>query len=214
MTRPVMPVWSDSLFRLGAFAAAAIAFGSLAGAMAWVRSPASDDVGEPIDQPVEFDHRHHVRDDGIECEYCHSDVRRSPVAGVPATSVCMGCHAQIWNESPLLAPVRESYATGIPIRWRRVNSVPDFVYFDHRVHVTRGVGCESCHGRVDLMARVRKVQILSMQFCLDCHRDPEPSLRPPERATEMGFSMPAREQAALARELAVDPPTYCSGCHR
>jgi hypothetical protein len=185
--------------------------------MAWVRSPLHTNGGKAIDQPVEFDHRHHVRDDGIDCKYCHYDVARAPSAGVPETALCMGCHAQIWSDSPLLEPVRESYFSGRPIEWRRVHDLPDFVFFNHAIHVNKGVGCESCHGRVDRMSRVYATETLQMQWCLDCHRNPEPHLRPPELVTTIDYT-PAEPQAALGarlrRELSVDPPTHCSACHR
>jgi hypothetical protein len=185
--------------------------------MGWVRSPLHTRVGEAIDQPVEFDHRHHVRDDAIDCKFCHYDVTRAPTAGVPETALCMGCHAQIWSDSPLLEPVRESYFSGRPIEWRRVHDLPDFVFFNHSIHVKKGVGCESCHGRVDQMSRVHAVASLHMGWCLDCHRNPEPHLRPPELVTAVDYR-PAEPQPALGarlrRQLDVNPPTNCSACHR
>ena len=167
----------------------------------WARTPYATGQGEPIVQPVKFDHRHHVRDDGIDCLYCHSDARRSPYAGIPATSVCMGCHTQIWTDSPELALVRESALTGTPITWQRVNNLPQHVFFDHSIHVSKGVGCESCHGRVDEMAMVHQDQPLSMGWCLDCHRDPAKHILP-------------RENASSARIAGLHPTTECSGCHR
>lgn len=185
--------------------------------MAWVRSPLHTDVGRSVVQPVEFDHRHHVRDDGIHCQYCHYDSERSPAAGMPDTATCMGCHAQVWKDSPMLEPVRRSYYRDEPIMWNRVHDLPDFVYFDHAIHVKQGVGCETCHGRVDLMAAVVKTETLQMGWCLECHRNPEAYLRPPERVAEMGYT-PARPQQVVGRQLRkrrnIDPPTDCSGCHR
>lgn len=200
--------------------------------MGWVRTPYALGLHEPVEQPVPFDHRHHVRDDAIDCRYCHWTADRAPEAGVPPSDLCMNCHSQILNDSPILEPVRESVEEDRPIRWRRVHRLPDFVYFDHGVHVTAGVGCESCHGRVDLMARVYQTEPLTMGWCLDCHREPEPHLRPPSEVTTMGYraSAAAGESRPPARaadgsgdasgetpEAAlrdVSPGTDCTTCHR
>lgn len=185
--------------------------------MLWMRTPYITDALNPITQPVNFDHRHHAVDDGINCVYCHNTVERSPYAGVPATAVCMGCHNQIWMNSPQLEPVRRSYLENRPIPWRRVNRVPDFVYFDHSIHVNKGVGCETCHGRVDQMARVYQAEPLTMGWCLNCHRHPEEYLRPLDEVTTMGWR-PDRPQSELGRELKklynVQALTYCTTCHR
>jgi len=185
--------------------------------IAWARTPYSTGKDEPEEQPVKFDHRHHVRDDGIDCLYCHGGAAASSYAGVPSTSLCMGCHAQIWTESPELAPVRESYFSGTPIRWRRVNRLPDFVFFNHQIHVHKGVGCVTCHGRVDTMGQVFAAQPLTMRFCLDCHRAPEKELRPLDRITDMDYR-PDRPQEelgrVLAKELGVRKITDCTACHR
>ena len=185
--------------------------------MLWMRTPYITGAMNPITQPVNFDHRHHAVDDGINCVYCHSTVERSPYAGVPATEVCMGCHNQIWANSPQLEPVRRSYLENRPIPWQRVNRVPDFVYFDHSIHVNKGVGCETCHGRVDQMARVYQAEPLTMGWCLNCHRHPEAYLRPVDEVTTMGWR-PDRPQSELRRELRklynVQSLTYCTTCHR
>ncbi len=216
--RALFPPWSDSLLRV---VLALVFFGGVIGTptllMAWVRSPLHTDVGSPVAQPIQFDHRHHVRDDGIDCQYCHYDSERSPSAGMPDTATCMGCHAQIWKDSPQLEPVRQSFYRKEPIVWRRVHDLPDFVYFNHSIHVKRGVGCETCHGRVDNMAVVAQAESLQMGWCLDCHRNPAKHLRPPDKVTEMGY-VPSRPQAVVGAEiqkkLHIDPPTYCTGCHR
>jgi Cytochrome c7 and related cytochrome c len=188
----------------------------LSAPMLFVRTQYGTQQGDPVVQPVDFDHRHHTRDDGIDCEYCHFQADRSRYAGVPPTELCMGCHAQVWNDSPLLAVVRQSYFDKTPIRWARVHQLPDFVRFDHSVHVNKGVGCESCHGRVDLMAAVYQVEPLTMEFCLDCHRDPVPHLRPREHVTDMDYR-PVPTQAVVGaeiqRSLHVSPRTDCSTCH-
>lgn len=136
------------------------------------RSPAGTKVFNPLDQPVPFSHRHHVTELGIDCRYCHSSVEDSAHASVPATEVCMSCHSQIWTNSPMLAPVRDSYESNKPLRWNKVNAVPDFVYFDHSIHIARGISCNTCHGAVQNMPLTWKGQAFRMSWCLDCHKNP------------------------------------------
>jgi hypothetical protein len=208
---------ANSLYWLaiGTIAAAAIALP--AALIGWARTPYATGAQEPLEQPVKFDHRHHVRDDAVDCFYCHAGAQRTPYAGVPATSLCMGCHNQVWPDSPELAPVRRSAFEGRPLHWNRVNSLPDFVFFDHSIHVNKGVGCVTCHGRVDQMGQVYAAEPLTMRFCLDCHRDPEKHLRPLDRITDMEWK-PDRPQAEVGRELraqlGVRSVVDCSGCHR
>lgn len=211
---PPLPRWSDSAFWLVLACVLLVVFGIPALLMAWVRTPDQRDVGIAFEQPIEFDHRHHVRDDGIRCLYCHYESEVGPTAGVPSTELCMGCHNQIWNESPQTLPIRASWDLSQPIRWRRVTSLPDFTYFNHSAHVNRGVGCESCHGRVDTMASVFKVERMHMQWCLDCHRNPTPHLRPPELVDTMGYVPDPETGRRIAEELNIAPPTTCTGCHR
>ncbi len=191
---------------------------AIAGLMVYVRTPYNTDQYVRVDQPVEFDHRHHVSDDGINCLYCHPGAEKSDFAGVPATEVCMGCHSQIFNESPLLEPVRRSFFSGAPLVWNRVNNVPDFTYFSHAVHVARGVGCVHCHGRVDRMARVDKVASLTMGFCLDCHRDPGRFPDTDERGRELPYDpligRPALVNVGPSTAHVVTRLTTCSACHR
>lgn len=214
MSLVALPPGADSLLRLAIGLAFAIAIGGPLLLMAWVRTPLERGDREPLDQPIQFDHRHHVRDDGIDCLYCHVDATRSPYAGVPDTELCMGCHGQVWPESPELAALRASWLEQRPIAWRRVADVPDFVFFDHAAHVRRRVGCETCHGRVDQMAIVHRAESFRMTFCTDCHADPDPHLRPDDEITAMGV-VPDRERGRQIRaELAIDPPIDCSGCHR
>jgi hypothetical protein len=183
-----------------------------------VRTPYHQKREYPLDQPVQFDHRHHVRDDGIDCMYCHGGARKSAYAGIPSAELCMGCHAQVWPESVQLEPVRRSYFSGEPLRWHRVHDLPDYVYFDHSIHVNKGIGCVSCHGRVDRMALVYQQAPLSMGWCLDCHRAPERQLRPRDQITSMDWQPPAGQREALARTLAqsygVRHLTNCTTCHR
>lgn len=209
-----LPRWSDSVLRLALLVGVAVVVGVPTLLMAWVRTPGERQVGVAVEQPIEFDHRHHVRDDGIQCLYCHYEAERGPMAGVPDTALCMGCHNQIWPDSPQTAPLRTSWALQRPIAWRRVTRVPDFVFFDHSAHVTIGVGCETCHGRVDTMAAVTKVEAMTMSWCVDCHRDPAPHLRPRELVDAMGVAPDPERGRRIARELDVRPPTHCTGCHR
>lgn len=138
--------------------------------MIWIRTRYAGGQTDPIQQPIEFDHRHHVRDDGIDCVYCHTSVETGVFAGIPSTERCMGCHGQIWPDSPELQPLRDSWRTKTPVRWKRVNALPGYVYFHHGVHVQAGVQCAECHGHVEDMPRVVRVHDLSMRFCMDCHR--------------------------------------------
>jgi hypothetical protein len=210
--QPLFPPWTNQLARGSLLASVLGATGLIVVLCAWVRSPAVTREGEPINQPVMFDHRHHVRDDGIDCLYCHTYAERSAFAGIPSTDVCIGCHGQIWPDSPLLEPVRKSAFEGTPIVWTQVNVLPDFVYFNHSIHIHGGVGCETCHGRVDEMAQVYQASPMSMGWCLDCHRDPDPWIRPADEITAMGVPPDRARGAALAADL--HPPTDCSGCHR
>lgn len=139
--------------------------------MVYIRLPYAGDVGDPVEQPIAFDHRHHVRDDGIDCVYCHETVETEAFAGIPSTERCMGCHGQVWPGSPELLQLRDAWRDGKPITWRRVNAVPDYVYFHHGVHVHAGIECARCHGEIRDMPRVYRAHNLSMNFCLDCHRE-------------------------------------------
>jgi hypothetical protein len=215
--RPLFPTWSDTLFRL-CLALAAIGLAGIPISMIlWVRTPYVTKEDDPVDQPVTFDHRHHVRDDGIGCLYCHYEAERSKYAGAPPTSVCMNCHSQIWQQAPRLAPVRASFFEDEPLRWQRVDQLPQFVYFDHSAHVSHGVGCVECHGRVDLMGQVHATAPLTMAWCLGCHRDPDPYLRPPSEIANMEWE-PNESRRALGseirRQLHVNPTVSCTGCHR
>ncbi|HJY88477.1 MAG TPA: cytochrome c3 family protein [Candidatus Acidoferrales bacterium] len=172
------------------------------------------------EQPVQFSHKHHVADDGIDCRYCHTSVETSAFAGIPPTKTCMNCHSQIFRDSPYLEPIRESFRTGKPIEWTRVHQLADFVYFDHSIHVNKGVGCATCHGRVDQMPLVRQVVSLQMEWCLGCHREPERYLRPGDQIFNMAWQPPP-DQIEQGRQLAkgykirsVEELTSCSTCHR
>ncbi|HEY7902742.1 MAG TPA: cytochrome c3 family protein [Casimicrobiaceae bacterium] len=177
-------------------------------------------VGAPIDQPVPFSHKHHVGDDDIDCRYCHVGVETSAFAGIPPLSTCMTCHSQLFTDQTVLAPLVDAYRTHRPLAWNRVHDLPDFVYFDHGIHVAKGVGCSTCHGAVDTMPLTWRVASLDMQWCIACHRKPEAYLRPADRVYDMHWTPPA-DQAALGRALAsanhirgADVLTSCSTCHR
>ena len=181
------------------------------------RSSYVTDVGVARTQPVQFSHKHHVSDDGIDCRYCHTSVEESSFAGIPSTKICMNCHTQIWAESPILEPVRESFRTGKSLEWTRVNNLPGFVYFDHSIHVHKGVGCATCHGRVDQMPLMWRENTLYMEWCLECHRNPERFVRPREQVFSMDWQPPS-DQIALGQKLVqqykIESLTSCSVCHR
>jgi hypothetical protein len=212
----IFPRWTNELpLRL--------ALGSVVGAIvavsaAWYYfSPQYTDVGYQPTQPVPYSHKLHAGELGINCLYCHATVDRGPVAVVPPTSVCMNCHRVVKRDSPLLAPIRESASSGRPMRWVRVHNLPGFSYFDHRPHLRAGVGCATCHGRIDQMETVAQSQPLSMSWCLDCHRNPDQYLRPEHEVTNMDWSPPRDQAEAAARIKAAKklrPPLDCTGCHR
>ena len=183
-----------------------------------VRSSYVTGVDVVRDQPVPFSHDHHVSGLGIDCRYCHTSVEDSAYAGMPSTDICMGCHSQIWKDSPLLAPVRESYQSGKPLAWTRVHDTPDFVYFDHSIHVAKGIGCESCHGRVDRMPLMRKAAPMHMQWCLDCHRHPAEHVRSKDQIYKFGqrAPQPTLQGEKLVQEygIAIEQLTNCIICHR
>jgi hypothetical protein len=213
----VFPPWSNTAFRVAIAAAGIGGLALVAAPMIYSRSPWARGQFFVEDQPLEFDHRHHVRDVGIDCEYCHNTARRAATAGVPSTEKCMGCHDQIWNRSPMLDVVKRSYFSGLPIPWNRVHDIPGFVYFNHAIHVNKGFGCASCHGRVDRMPAVYQVATLTMGFCLDCHRNPERYIRPEDEITNMEWSAGDGQLElgrALVKERGIRNVTTCTGCHR
>jgi formamidopyrimidine-DNA glycosylase len=211
---------TNTLSRVSIFGALFLLIGSLWLLAAINRSSyvtAQDVVRE---QPVPFSHDHHVGGLGIDCRYCHTSVETSAFAGIPATAVCMNCHSQIWSTSEMLKPVRDSYQTGTPISWTRVHNLPDFAYFNHAIHVRKGVGCSTCHGPVDQMPLMWQSASLQMEWCLACHRQPERFLRPRDQVFNMGWK-PAVDQLELGRKLmkeynirTAELLTSCSTCHR
>jgi len=202
-------------------------FGALfiVGGVLWLfsavnRSPWVTQAHVAREQPIQFSHERHVAGNGIDCRYCHTSVEDSAFAGIPPTKTCMNCHSEIFSNSPFLEPVRASYQTNKAIHWTRVHDLPDFVYFNHSIHVRKGVGCETCHGRVDRMPLMIQKSSLQMEWCLDCHRDPSRYVRPRDQITTMGY-VPAVAQAELGPQLVREYKiadrehlTNCSVCHR
>ena len=216
MAKPLFPPWTNRIpliIGLGTpLALAGVVF-----AIWYWWSPWSTDVGYAPKQPVAYSHALHAGDLGIDCRYCHNTVETANYAAVPPAATCMNCHTQVRSSSPKLAMVKASFESGEPIEWVKIHQLPDYAYFSHQVHVAAGVGCESCHGRVDQMKVVQLDQPLSMGWCLNCHRNPEPSLRPKDKVTVMGYDPVAAGYEASAdphRTRTVEPPVHCSGCHR
>jgi hypothetical protein len=180
------------------------------------RSPYYTRVGEPREQKVPFSHKHHVGGVGIDCRFCHGSVEDSPFAGIPPTSTCMKCHSEIWKDAPMLAPVRESAKTGKPLEWTRVHDLPDYVYFNHSIHIKKGVACVTCHGQVDQMPLMFKKNTLHMEWCLSCHKNPENFIGPKDKVFDPDWK--AEDQKTLGKKLVkeynVRKLTNCSVCHR
>ncbi|MHB8540034.1 MAG: cytochrome c3 family protein [Candidatus Acidiferrales bacterium] len=171
----------------------------------------------PQPQPVPFSHRHHAAELGIDCRYCHDTVETSAFAGIPSTQTCMTCHSQIWTNSPMLKPVRESYETGRSISWTRVNALPDFAYFNHSIHVAKGIGCTTCHGAIGTMTLTWQATTMQMSWCLGCHREPEKYVRPRDQVFNINYRPPPNQMALgreLVREYKIQSLTSCDTCHR
>jgi hypothetical protein len=208
---------ANTLSKLSLAGALMLAAGGILIAMLIGRSSYVTRANEYVEQPVQFSHLHHVLDDGIDCRYCHTSVETSSFAGIPPTKTCMNCHSQIWSNAPILEPVRASFRDDRPLQWIRVHDLPDFVYFNHSIHVKKGMGCETCHGRVDQMPLMRQVQSLQMTWCLDCHRNPEKYVRPRSEVFTMDYrpTVPQTVQGPmLVKEYGIKGNTSCSTCHR
>lgn len=215
----LFPNWANVASRAGfVLVLSAIPLAAVA-LMVLVRTPYLTGAGIPPSQPVPFSHEHHAGKLQIDCRYCHDSVEYSPFANVPPTHTCMTCHSQLWTEAPMLRVVRQSLARDRSIRWTRVNHLPDYVYFDHAIHVHQGVGCETCHGAIDEMPLTYAVRPFFMQFCLDCHRTPARHLRPRDQVTATDWKPPDDPEAmgrVLMERYGIDTAklTDCSICHR
>lgn len=207
---------TNTYARLSLVAVALIAGGAGHFLYAFNTLPYVTRQGEAVEQPVQFSHKHHNGELGIDCRYCHTQVEETAFAGIPATQICMNCHAQIWKDAPILEPVRASYRTGESLEWTRVHDLADFAYFNHAAHLAKGVGCASCHGDMTQMNLTYSVAPLSMGWCLDCHRNPASAVRPKDKLFDVAWK--ADDQLALGAKLVeeyhVEPRTDCSTCHR
>ncbi len=216
----IFPPASNLVSRASLFGSLLFAALLVWGCLIYTRSSYGTRAGVVRVQPVPFSHEHHVGILGIDCRYCHTSVEYASFAGMPPTKTCMNCHSQIWVGSPVLEPVRESYRTDQSLRWGRVYNLPGFVYFAHSVHVQNGIGCASCHGRVDEMPFTYQVPSLLMEWCLDCHRHPEREIRPRAEVFNMAYERPADRPdlgSELVKEYGIKDPerlTSCSVCHR
>jgi hypothetical protein len=213
----LFPPAADALTRLVLVALASAPVVVLAAIWAWEHSDYVTGRDVAVEQPTPFSHQHHVGELGIDCRYCHASVEQSRFAGMPSTRVCMSCHSQIWTNAAMLAPVRQSLASGRPLRWGRVNNLPDYVYFDHSVHVAAGAPCASCHGRVHEMPLTRQAAPLTMGWCISCHKDPQPHLVAPafEYDTRLGEpGEPLANAQNYVRRVETRGLTDCSVCHR
>ncbi len=208
---------TNTLSKVSIFGAVFFLAGGLWVTLEFTRSPLVTNAGIAREQPVPFSHQHHVGGMGLDCRYCHSSVERSAVASLPSTRTCMNCHSQIWSDSEALEPVRASFREDRSIQWTKVNDLPDFVYFDHSAHVNQGIGCTSCHGRVDRMPLVWQEASLQMEWCLECHRHPERYVRPRSAVFDSEWEPPAdqiQQGRRLVAEYGLKPRTSCSACHR
>jgi len=208
---------TNTLSRVSIFGAVFAVGGGLWTTLELARSPWVTQAQVAREQPVPFSHQHHVGGMGVDCRYCHTSVETAAYAGIPPTKTCMNCHSQIWSDSPALEPVRESWRSGKSIEWVRVHDLPDFVYFNHSAHVNKGVGCTTCHGRIDQMPLVHQEESLQMEWCLRCHRQPERYVRPREEVFNVKWEPPADQierGRALVEQYGIHPRTSCSTCHR
>ncbi len=205
---------SNTYAKLTIFGGAFAVVGLLFGLAEFNRSSYMTQAQVAREQPVPFSHKHHTTELGIDCRYCHTTVERAGFAGIPPTQTCMNCHKQIWTEAPVLEPVRASWRTGESLEWTRAHDLPDFVYFNHSIHVAKGVGCTTCHGDVGSMNLTWQDATLHMEWCLDCHRNPAPNLRPRDRIFDLDWQPDPALGEKLVEEYNVNPRVDCTTCHR
>jgi hypothetical protein len=208
---------TNTISRVSIFGAVFIVAGLLGLIDAVNRSPWVTDAHVAREQPIQFSHERHVAGNGIDCRYCHSSVEDSAFAGIPPTKTCMNCHAQIFSTSPFLEPVRQSFRSDQSIQWTRVHDLPDFVYFNHSIHLHKGIGCTTCHGQVDRMPLMWQEQSLQMEWCIGCHRHPEAYVRPREAVFRVDYVAPSNQLELgrrLVAEYQIQKLTSCSTCHR
>lgn len=207
---------ANTIARVSIFGVVFLVTSVVGGLWGWVRTPYMTEVGIPKPQPIPFSHAHHVGDVGIDCRYCHTTVEKEAFAGIPATEVCMNCHSQLWRDAGMLNPLLTSMQENQPIEWNRVHDAPDYVYFHHGIHISKGISCEACHGRVDKMPLTWKQNTLHMQWCLECHRSPDKNVRPAEQVFAMGWK-PGKDSPTAAELMTanhIKSQTNCSVCHR
>jgi hypothetical protein len=208
---------SNTIAKVSLFGVVFLAASTLAVAYIMDRGPWTTSVQMAPEQPIPFSHKHHVKDDGIDCRYCHTSVENSAFAGIPPTETCMSCHSQIWSSASVTQPIRDSWQSGKSIEWTRVHDLPDFVYFNHSIHINKGIGCSTCHGQVNEMALTYKVNTLNMNWCLSCHRNPDRFVRPKSEVFSMNYQYPSNQAELgpkLVKEYHIQSLTDCVTCHR
>jgi hypothetical protein len=212
----IFPKNIDLMIR-GALLVAGLGAAATAGGMLFIHHPERIEPGYQPQQPIPYSHKLHAGNLGMDCLYCHSSVDKSSYAAIPATQTCMNCHSKVKGTSVVLEPLRKSYELDQPIPWVKIHRLPDYVYFNHSAHVNSGVSCVTCHGRIDQMIEVKQAKSLTMAWCLDCHRNAAPNLRPAEFVTKLDWK-PERDPVEIGREIIatkkINPPVNCSGCHR
>jgi hypothetical protein len=213
----LFPPSANTIAKVSIAAVVLLAGCTLAAAYIIDRGAWNTSVRVAPEQPIPFSHKHHVKDDGLDCRYCHTGVENSSYAGLPATETCMTCHSQIWSSASLTQPIRDSWASGKSIEWTRVHDLPDFVYFNHSIHINKGIGCSTCHGQVDEMPLMYRANALNMNWCINCHRHPEEFIRPKSEVFNIDYVYPSNQPELgpqLVKQYSVQSLTDCVTCHR